>query len=321
MCEGTVEASARRCAAGVMGTILVTGANGFIGRHVSRAAALQGNQVIGIGHGDWTEETWRCWGLSAWHELDVTLASLVAHAGQPNVVIHCAGSASVGFSIENPAQDFERTVTTTLQVLEYLRTCAPETALVYLSSGAVYGRAGTFPITEESPLVPISPYGVHKKIAEDLCRSYSQSFGLRLAIVRIFSAYGAGLRKQVLWDACRKALLGDCRFGGTGRETRDWVNVEDVARLLLIAGHHAEPGAPAVNCATGQDVSVETMLSVLFDALGVSQRPDFTGIIRAGDPERVTGDPSRAIAWGWAPKTQWEQAVSEYARWFREDTP
>lgn len=304
-----------------MRTILVTGANGFLGRYVSRAAALQGDRVIGIGLGYWAEETWRHWGLSAWHELDVTLASLVAHAGRPDVVIHCAGSASVGFSIENPAQDFESTVATTLEVLEYMRTCAPETALVYPSSGAVYGRAAKLPIPEDSPLAPISPYGVHKKIAEELCRSYGQSFGLRVALVRIFSAYGVELRKQLLWDACRKALLGDCRFGGTGRETRDWVHAEDVARLLLIAADHAEQGAPTVNCATGQDVAVENILAVLFDALGVSGPPEFTGAARSGDPERVAGDPSRAKSWGWAPQRPWQDGVREYARWFRENAP
>jgi UDP-glucose 4-epimerase len=304
-----------------MRTILVTGANGFIGRHVSRAAALQGNRVIGIGHGDWTEEAWRKWGLSAWHELDVTLASLVAHAGQPDVLVHCAGSSSVGFSIENPAQDFERTVGTTVEVLEFVRTCAPETALVYPSSGAVYGQAAELPITEEDPLAPISPYGVHKRIAEELCRSYGQSFGLRVAIVRIFSAYGVELRKQLLWDASRKVLRGDCRFGGTGRETRDWVHVEDIARLLLIAGDHADPSAPTVNCATGQDVAVRSILAILFEALGTSRGPEFTGSARQGDPERVAGDPSRALAWDWAPQRPWQEAVREYARWFRENEP
>jgi UDP-glucose 4-epimerase len=210
-------------------------------------------------------------------------------------------------------------VGTTLEVLEYLRTCAPETPLVYPSSGAVYGRATTLPLTEESPLAPISPYGVHKKIAEELCRSYGQSFGIPVAIVRIFSAYGIELRKQLLWDACRKAALGDCRFGGTGRETRDWVHVEDVARLLLMAGDHADKGAPTVNCATGRDVAVESILAVLFEALGAGLRPEFTGSARPGDPDRVAGDPSRAMAWGWAPERSWQDGVREYAGWFREN--
>jgi UDP-glucose 4-epimerase len=299
-------------------TVLVTGANGFLGRHVSRLAAGQGHRVVGIGHGDWSEDVWRQWGLSVWHELDVTLASLVAHAGKPDVVVHCAGSSSVGFSLENPAQDFERTVVTTLDVLEFMRTCAPETALVYPSSAAVYGSSAILPMTEESPLAPISPYGVHKQMAEDACRSYSQTFGIRVAIVRLFSAYGVELRKQLLWDACRKTLAGDYRFGGTGRETRDWVNAEDVARLLLIAGDHALPGTVLVNGASGAEVAVESILTVLLDALGAGREPEFTGTVRAGDPERVVGDPSRALGWGWSAERPWQDGVREYADWFRK---
>ncbi len=301
-----------------MSTILVTGANGFLGRHVSRSAAEIGHHVIGMGHGDWTEKTWRRWGLSVWHELDVTLASLVAHAGTPEVVIHCAGSSSVGFSLENPAQDFERTVVTTLDVLEYLRTSSPGTALVYPSSAAVYGRAAALPISEETPLAPISPYGVHKMIAERLCESYGRTFGTRAAIVRIFSAYGVELRKQLLWDACRKAVDGDVRFAGNGQETRDWVNAEDVARLLLIAGGHAGPETPIVNCASGTEVPVRSILEVLFRALGVTDDPEFNGEVRSGDPERYAGDPSRAAAWGWTPQRPWRDGVGEYARWFGE---
>ncbi|MDQ6795885.1 MAG: NAD-dependent epimerase/dehydratase family protein [Chloroflexota bacterium] len=301
-----------------MSTILVTGASGFLGRHVSRVAATQGHHVIGMGHGDWQEETWRQWGLSAWHELDVTLASLVAHVGTPDVLVHCAGSSSVGFSLENPAQDFERTVVTTLDVLEYLRTSAPDTALVYPSSAAVYGQASALPIVEDSLRAPISPYGVHKMMVEDLCRSYGRTFGTRVAIVRIFSAYGVELRKQLLWDAARKAVAGDFRFAGSGRETRDWVNAEDVARLLLIAGGHAASEAPIVNGSSGIEVANRSVLEALLEGLGAKGSPEFTGKARSGDPERYAGDPSRASAWGWAPQRAWQEGVREYARWFLE---
>ena len=301
-----------------MSTVLVTGANGFLGRHASRAAAQAGHDVVGIGHGDWTEEEWRSWGLSVWHELDVTLATLASHVGKLDAIVHCAGSSSVGFSFENPAQDFDRTVRTTVEVLEYVRVSSPKTAFVYPSSAAVYGRAASLPIPEDSPLQPISPYGVHKKIAEDLCRSYARTFGLRVAIVRIFSAYGVGLQKQLLWDACRKALAGDGSFAGTGRETRDWVNAEDVARLLLIAGDHATPDAPVVNGASGSEVAVEDILRVLFDALGRTGRVSFNGVVRSGDPERYAGDPSRANAWGWTSSRSWQGGVREYAEWYRE---
>lgn len=301
-----------------MSMVVVTGANGFMGRHVSRLAAARGDRVVGIGHGDWTEEAWRSWGLAAWHELDVTIASLVAHIGVPDLVVHCAGSSSVGFSFENPAQDFYRTVGTTVDVLEYIRTSAPETALVYPSSAAVYGRAAGLPIAEDSPLAPISPYGFHKVMAEDVCRSYATTFGTRVAIVRLFSAYGRELRKQLLWDACRKALSEDHRFAGTGRETRDWVHATDVARLLLLAGDHADRTAPIVNGASGMQVPIASIVGTLFEALGATKAPAFTGSARPGDPERIAGDPSRAMAWGWSPERRWEEGVRDYAAWFRE---
>ena len=170
-----------------------------------------------------------------------------------------------------------------------------------------------------SPRSP--PYGVHKRIVEDLCRSYGESFGIRVAIVRIFSAYGVELRKQLLWDACRKALAGDFRFAGSGLETRDWVNVEDVARLLLIAADHAGSEAPIVNCATGNEVAIQAVLGVLFDALGTHGDPEFIGSLRKGDPERYVGDPSRASAWGWVAQRPWQEGVREYARWFRQTEP
>ena len=73
-----------------------------------------------------------------------------------------------------------------------------------------------------------------------------------------------------------------------------------------------------VNGASGQEVSVERVLGVLFDALGAGDTPEFTGTARAGDPDRYLGDPSRARAWGWEPQWAWEQGVRDYARWFRD---
>jgi UDP-glucose 4-epimerase len=207
---------------------------------------------------------------------------------------------------------------TTLEVLEFLRTCSPASALVYPSSAAVYGRAASMPIREDAPLNPTSPYGVHKKAAEDLCRSYARSYGIRVAIVRLFSAYGAELRKQLLWDACRKGIAGDGSFAGTGRETRDWIHADDVAALLIAAADHAGPEAVIVNGATGEEVAIDAVLGVLFDALGITDPPRFTGLSRPGDPARYAGDPSRAAAWGWSPTRTWADGVREYARWYRQ---
>lgn len=302
-----------------MARVVVTGAAGFLGRYVSRAAAARGDEVIGIGHGQLEEDDRNEIGLSQWHELDVTLASLIAHADRPDVIVHCAGSGSVGFSIENPAQDFDRTVSTTRDILEYIRTSSTHTRLVYPSSAAVYGVSDRIPLNVASPLKPVSPYGVHKKIAEDLVTSYGASFRVHSAVVRVFSAYGRELRKQLLWDACQKVSHGSSEFGGTGQETRDWVHAEDIASLLMIASIHASPDVPIVNGSTGWEVSTSEILNELFTTLGAESRPSFSGRSRPGDPGRLAGDPTDAQAWGWAPRWQWRDGIQDYARWYVEE--
>src|SRR4030095_13057401 len=81
---------------------------------------------------------------------------------------------------------------------------APAAILIYPSSAAVYGVVKQAPIGESSPIAPVSPYGLHKAMAEELCSTQSKHFGLRCAIVRFFSVYGPGSRKQLLWDLAQK---------------------------------------------------------------------------------------------------------------------
>ena len=298
-----------------METVLVTGARGFLGRYASLAAAERGARVIGIGHGRWSPEDALSWGVSDWCQRDVTRESLAAIAASPALVVHCAGSGSAALAREEPARDFARTVGTTLEVLEFIRADSPRTALVYPSSGAVYGSAASIPVTIDAPLKPAGPYGVHKTVAEEIIRSYARSFDVNAAIVRVFSVYGAGLRKQLLWDASQKALRGESTFAGTGHETRDWVAAAEVADLLLIAGEQASTSVPVANGATGREVSMRELLSGLFAALGTDQQPRFSGAGTADGPERYAGDPSEALAWGWRPTRPWREGIAEYARW------
>jgi UDP-glucose 4-epimerase len=296
---------------------LVTGANGFIGRHVCRYLSEQGYHVIGIGHGFWTDDEWRAWGLSEWFELDVTLASLVAHGGQPDVIYHCAGSGSVGFSVENPAQDFDRSVVTTIEVLEYIRTLSSKTVLIFPSSGAVYGKAEKFPINEKDPLHPTSPYGYHKKMAEDLLISYGRTYGIRCGVVRLFSVYGTELKKQLLWDSCNKFMTRKKEFFGTGDETRDWISVKDVVRLMYVLAENASSEVPIVNGGTGESVKIADIIGFLGSQFPESSSAVFNGKTRAGDPEHTLADTTSARAIGWKPEVSWQEGMKEYAQWFR----
>jgi len=201
--------------------------------------------------------------------------------------------------------------------MEYVRCRAPHARVVYPSSASVYGVVQELPIREDAACVPISPYGAHKWMAEQLVGYYCKHYAISAAIVRLFSVYGCGLRKQLLWDGCRKLGAGDPVFMGTGREVRDWLHVDDAANLLKFASQHATPSCPIVNGGTGEGVSVRDVLAHLAGCLlGDVGLPSFSDALRSGDPTNFIADPTRAMSWGWAPSAHWQVRVSEYAAWW-----
>jgi UDP-glucose 4-epimerase len=299
-------------------TALVTGAAGFIGRYVARRLAREGWSVVGIGHGAWAEEERSVHGVAAWHAGDVGPESLQA-LGDPDLIVHCAGSGSVAASIADPYADFVRTVATCAAVLDFARRRKRPPRIVYPSSPAVCAAAGEGAIAEDAAAAPISPYGEHKRLAEDLCRFHAAQYGIPVAIVRLFSVYGAGLRKQLLWDACTKIASGDPSFSGTGEEVRDWLHVDDAVALLLLAGERAAPACPVVNGGTGVGTANRSVLQALCDRLKPGASPCFSGAARAGDPPRYVADIGEARRWGWSPRRALAEGLADYVRWFREE--
>ncbi len=271
---------------------------------------------MGIGHGSWSADEAREWGLYAWHPGDVTLAALTECGAKPELVVHCAGSGRVGFSFTSPYEDFHRNVGSTATVLEYLRTLAPRATLVLLSSAAVYGNALADAISEATPPAPLSPYGAHKQIAEQLCAAHSHHFGLRTIVLRLFSVYGPGLRKQLLWDACHRLKTDAPEFSGTGGELRDWLHVSDAAALIQAVACSNPVGYSVLNGGTGAGTPVSDVLAELAAALG-TRKARFNGQQRPGDPSSLVADASRAGALGWRPRYDWRRGIREYADWFR----
>lgn len=277
--------------------ILITGAGGFLGRYVARHFSSQGWMVSGVGHSANNFSAKQC-GIAHWLESDVNLPSLsnlIEKTRKPDVIFHCAGSGSVGKSWDAPLQAFERTALTTAAVIESMRCYAPESLLIYPSSAAVYGESTADALGEESVLHPMSPYGLHKLVSEDLCLGAQRIFGIRVAIIRFFSIYGPGLRKQLLWDVTRKLDAGGdtLTLDGTGTELRDFIDADDAARLVeWVAEQSPIAESTILNGATGIPTSVASIARLLIDAMGKtgSVNLEFTGRCRPGDPSRLVGD-------------------------------
>jgi UDP-glucose 4-epimerase len=304
--------------------IFVTGAHGFIGRNLARKAAALGNVVIGLGHGAWPAAEAGQWGVNFWLNGDVTvnnLQLLQSKCGTPAEIYHLAGGSSVGAALLNPREDFRRTVDGTVELLEWVRLLAAEVSLVAVSSAAVYGAGHSGAISERAAISPYSPYGYHKHIMEELCRSYGSAYGVRTVLPRLFSVYGLGLRKQLLWDICCKlANSRDLELGGDGSELRDWTDIGDVAQALLVLGPAASTSAPAVNVATGRATSVRDIAQFLLSEWfpdGHNGRLRFTGRSRPGDPRNLCADIGVAASMGCKLETPVERGIGEYVRWFK----
>ena len=296
---------------------LITGAAGFLGRYAAQECSRQGVYVVGIGHGDFGKDIASKGGVDEWISSDITLESLRALTFAPDILIHCAGSGSVGFSVQNPWEDFARTVLSAYFALEYVRLYSPRTVFVYPSSAAVYGESQRMPICEDMPLNPISPYGVHKKMAEELCAMYARQYQVRCTVLRFFSVYGEELKKQLLWDACNKLADGNVSFWGTGQEVRDWVYAEDAARAILLGALHASTECPVVNVGSGAGTPVQAVLERLFLSYGREDAPCFTGAENTGNPAKYIADISRLRSWGWSPEIPLDRGIDRYVRWYR----
>jgi UDP-glucose 4-epimerase len=302
----------------------ITGARGFIGRHLARHLAAGGQPVAGVGHGHWPATEAARHGLGEWlnGEIDEgNLDLLAARAGPPTVIYHLAGGAAVGASLANPAEDYERTVHTTVRLLDWIRRRCPEAAVIAVSSAAVYGAGHDRPIAETEVGVPFSPYGHHKAMMEAVCRSYSQNFGVRAAIARVFSAYGPGLRKQLLWDICSRLRTpgAELVLDGTGAESRDWLEVRDVAQALeRIAVATPSDRCPVFNVGTGAGVTVAEVATLVLEAADDGRRLAFSGRTRSGDPASLVADVTRLAALGVPAPRPLAAGVAGYVRWFRD---
>jgi UDP-glucose 4-epimerase len=294
---------------------IVTGARGFIGRHVARSLAEKGWVVHGIGPSSWND--WRAWGIQEWRTAPVLFEALKDWELSPDILVHGAGAGSVGLSFADPAGHYNHAMTPALDSLEYLRRHAPAARFIYLSSAAVYGSQPAAPIAEDASGTPISPYGLAKRHGEELCDLYATQFGLTTVALRVFSAYGAGQAKQLLWDVCRKAAACDLTFGGSGEEVRDWIEVRDLADLVACLARADLPAKfTPVNGGTGAGVAVRDIITRLLLALGVTQAPAFSGVGRIGDPDVFIADMRRAFALGWTPRVGLDDGLADYAKWW-----
>lgn len=296
-----------------MKKVLITGASGFLGSRVALYFNQEGYEVIG-----WNRSLCpgqihtHCINLLDIKEVESSLKSFKA-----DIIIHCAGSADVGKSLMDPMMDFEGNVTITHNLMFSLhRLGLEESRFVFLSSAGVYGNPISLPIKEDMKLNPLSPYAVHKMMCEDICNYFVNNYGMNIKIARVFSAYGAGLKKQLFWDMYKKYVnTGRLDLFGTGNESRDYIHVDDVVQALFLIAT-SEDKEIVYNVGNGEEIKIKDIALMFADKIGINRRGiSFNGVVREGDPINWRADNSKIVKLGYKKTINIEQGISSYINW------
>ena len=303
-----------------MKRVLITGVAGFLGRYAARHFLSLGWEVIGLD--SLPPENAPLASLSRYVQIalpDPRLEDLLQKQ-PPEVCAHFAGRASVAHSVSDPAPDYYAGPVLTFEMLDSLRRLAPGCRFIFVSSAAVYGNPGRLPIREDQPADPLSPYGYHKLQGELLCQEFCRVYGLNTAILRPFSAYGPGLRRQVVWDICQKVLAkGRLFLQGTGNETRDFVHAADIAQALAVISQSAPMQGEAYNVANGRETSIGDLARLILGFVEIDSRVEFDGKVPQGVPLRWQADISRLNALGWQPQVPFEEGLRSFVDWCRAE--
>lgn len=294
---------------------IVTGGAGFIGSHVVDALVARGDRVTVIDNLSTGKRSNLDRAVSDGATLvvaDVRDFGAVAESfdsAQPEVVFHLAAQIDVRHSVERPAEDAAANVLGTIGVLEAARAVGAQRVVNTSTGGGLYGNADVWPTAEDHPIRPLAPYGQGKYAAEGYCELYTRLHGLSTISLRYGNVYGP--RQDVHGEAGVVAIfcgaLVDGRrpiVFGDGRQTRDWVDVSDVARANLMAAEADVTGR--FNIGRGEETSVLDLIDALNDVSdrGALGEPEFAPE-RPGEVSRSCLDVSRARAdLGWTAQVE-----------------
>lgn len=294
-----------------MKNILITGVNGFIGQNCYKYFS-KNNDVYGI---DLSGNAHNKKILIA----DVIEENITKFNVKFDFIIHLAGSGTVSEAQERPEDEKRKTLNSLESILEFMKNSNLNARLIFSSSASVYGDKHANIIKEDSQINPISLYGEHKVAAEALCTKYAALYDLDIKIIRFFSLYGIGCKKQLLYDVLTRIKNANSDIltcYGTGNEIRDFINIKDAIDFINIVMSQ-DKSFEVYNCGTGIPITVNKIINLLIKNSKKNIVPVYDNIERTGNPQSLVADINKAKELGFTPKIQIEEGVKEYVEWFK----
>lgn len=304
---------------------LVTGVAGFVGSHLAERLVKDGATVIGIdSFADFYPRGTKERNLNglqrsaAFSLVESTLADADLSTLLDDVthVFHLAAQAGVRKSWGRAFRIYARNNVEATQLL--LEACVdrPIERLVYASSSSVYGDSVPLPMREDARPQPVSPYGVTKLAAEQLCSLYSLAFGVPAVALRLFTVYGPRQRPDMGFSRfLHSAVSGESvRQFGDGRQTRDFTYVDDVVTAMVAASAHGRPG-DVYNIGGGSRIDLLAVFDLIRRITGRPMRIEQTDA-KPGDMRDTYADTTRAqVDLAFAPNTTLEDGLRAQYEW------
>jgi dTDP-glucose 4,6-dehydratase/UDP-glucose 4-epimerase len=295
--------------------ILIIGCNGFIGSNLLKNFKRAGNTTV---FGCDIQEGNRDPAYFCIAREDKGFDSIFQKTGF-DFCINCSGAANVHDSLKNPLYDYQLNTVNVFKMLDAIRQHQPSCRFLNLSSAAVYGNPAKLPIREADAVLPVSPYGLHKFQAEQICREFFNYWEIGTCSVRIFSAYGPGLKKQLFWDLYQKSLgKNEVSLFGSGAETRDFIFIEDIVQAIKLVMEGSAFEGETINVANGQECGIKEAVQIFYDALGWNGVIQFKGEVRKGDPLNWRADISKLKELGYRQSFPLQAGLTAYAKWLKE---
>ncbi len=278
--------------------ICITGSTGFIGKNLIRSYADSDLEILKINRNNFKNKNF-----------------FKKILKKSDCLIHCIGSGQV-HKIKKYSH-FENNFYTTKYLIQNIKELKKKNLhLIFLSSQAVYKKKNKNSIRERDLTVPMNDYGRSKLMSEKLLKKLKLK---KITILRLFSIYGVGLKKQIIWDACNKISMNNGNFGGSGNQVRDFLNVDDLSKLIIkIIYSKKNYNFKVFNVGSGKGRKIKSIINIIKKNLNPKlkinyEKQNVQDINFIADIEKLKK------YFKWKPKSNFFEELSKFIFWFKRN--
>lgn len=313
--------------------VLITGADGFMGSHLTERLLGEGAKVSIYVRGSSISGTTQYTLKNIQHlenKLEDILTGDIASQdsielvlkNKPEIIFHLAADAYVPNSFDHPIEVMETNVLGTLNMLHALKDGKGIKRIVCTSSSEIYGMTLGGSIDEEHPLYPSSPYAASKVAADRYAYSYWNTYHLPIAIIRPFNTYGPRHTYDVIPKFIELAIQDKpLTIHGTGKQSRDFTYIDDMIDAFMIMGSHKNAIGKAVNFGTGQAITINYIAKKIKEISDSNSRLIHTKERLAQVPKLLCNYSLAKKLFGWKPKVFIDAGLRKNIEWVKRNIP